>query len=143
MIGVDTNFLIQIALAELPGHQTARSLLAREVELRGERVALVPLVISEFIHAATDPRRFTHPLPPARAVHEARQWWDAVDTIRIHPTDDAMSQFFDWMIRYQLGRQRILDTLLAATLHTAGVRRLFTSNPDDFRIFGVFELLVP
>ena len=54
-----------------------------------------------------------------------------------------MSLFFDWMLRYQLGRKRILDTMLAATLHTAGVRRFFTSNPDDFRVFGVFELLVP
>jgi hypothetical protein len=33
--------------------------------------------------------------------------------------------------------------LLAATLHRHGVRRLLTSNPDDFRVFGVFELIVP
>ncbi len=42
-----------------------------------------------------------------------------------------------------LGRKRILDTQLAATLHRHGVRRLLTSNPDDFRVFGVFELIVP
>ena len=29
-----------------------------------------------------------------------------------------MSLFFDWMLRYQLGRKRILDTMLAATLKT-------------------------
>ncbi|HMJ89218.1 MAG TPA: hypothetical protein VK530_05355 [Candidatus Acidoferrum sp.] len=47
------------------------------------------------------------------------------------------------MNRFQLGRKRILDTQLAAILHTAGVHRLFTSNPRDFEVFGVFELLVP
>ena len=73
MIGVDTNFLIQLALAELPGHQAARDLLTREVALHAEQLALVPLVVSEFVHAVTDARRFTSPLTAARAVLEARQ----------------------------------------------------------------------
>jgi hypothetical protein len=54
-----------------------------------------------------------------------------------------MRLYHEWMRTYQLGRKRILDTMLAANLHVAGVRRLFTSNPDDFRVFGTFELLVP
>lgn len=58
-------------------------------------------------------------------------------------TPQAMELYFEWMTRHQLGRKRILDTILAATLHVADVRRLFTLNPADFRVFGVFELLVP
>jgi len=44
--------------------------------------------------------------------------------------------------RHQLGRKRILDTQLAATLWSAGIQRLVTSNPVDFRLLG-FEALVP
>ena len=36
----------------------------------------------------------------------------------------------------------ILDTQYAALLHTHGVKRLFTNNADDFRVFGVFELVM-
>ncbi len=44
--------------------------------------------------------------------------------------------------RFQLGRKRILDTQLAATLWSAGIQRLVTSNPADFKLLG-FETLVP
>jgi len=42
-----------------------------------------------------------------------------------------------------LGRKRILDTHLAAILHTRGVRRLLTSNPADFTVFRVLETVTP
>ena len=48
----------------------------------------------------------------------------------------------EWLQRHQLGRKRILDTQLAATLWSAGIQRLVTSNPADFRLVG-FEALVP
>jgi hypothetical protein len=48
-----------------------------------------------------------------------------------------------WLRQFALGRKRILDTHLAAVLHGAGVQRLLTSNPDDFAVFGVFELIKP
>jgi hypothetical protein len=46
------------------------------------------------------------------------------------------------MVEFQLGRKRILDTQYAALLHAHGVRRLLTNNPDDFRVFGVFEIVM-
>jgi hypothetical protein len=59
------------------------------------------------------------------------------------PESPAIPQWLEWMRAYRLGRKRTLDSQLAATLTTAGIRRLLTLNPDDFRIFGAFELLVP
>jgi hypothetical protein len=47
------------------------------------------------------------------------------------------------MRQFNLGRKRILDTHLAAILHTSGVRRLLTSNPADFAVFGVLETVTP
>ncbi len=46
-----------------------------------------------------------------------------------------------WRARHQLGRKRLLDTLLAATFHHAGVRRMVTNNERDFRELGVFKIV--
>ena len=59
------------------------------------------------------------------------------------PTPESLRQTFRWMRQFSLGRKRILDTHLAAVLHTAGARRLLTSNPGDFTVFGVLEMVVP
>ncbi len=61
----------------------------------------------------------------------------------IEPTNASMAQTLTWMRQFRLGRKRILDTQLAAMLHTGGVYRLLTSNPGDFTIFGVFEMIAP
>jgi hypothetical protein len=45
------------------------------------------------------------------------------------------------MHTFRLGRKRLLDTLLAATYHRAGVVRLATTDWRDFRGYGVFEVL--
>jgi hypothetical protein len=42
------------------------------------------------------------------------------------------------MARHGLGRKRVLDTLLAASFHTAGVKSILTLNPADFDVFGQF-----
>ena len=77
----------------------------------------------------------------SEALAAGRYWWEADETDQLHPAPKSVAVFFDWMTRHRLGRKRILDTLLAATLHEAGVKSLLTLNPDDFRIFGCFELL--
>jgi predicted nucleic acid-binding protein len=99
-------------------------------------------MLAEFTHVVTDPRRFQKPLTPEEAIAKARFWWSAAEVRQLFPTNESTVLFLDWMQRHQLGRKRILDTQLAATLWTAGVRRIFTSNPADFQIFGL-QPLVP
>ena len=76
---------------------------------------------------------------------EAIQWIEdflANSTVSlIHPTDETMRLTLAWMKQFQLGRKRILDTHLAAALHTNGIRRLMTANPADFKVFSVFEIV--
>jgi len=65
---------------------------------------------------------------------------------RIHllqPTPASTHLTMEWIKRFALGRKRILDTHLAAVLHTAGINRLLTSDPGDFAVFGVFEIITP
>jgi predicted nucleic acid-binding protein len=59
----------------------------------------------------------------------------------IEPNRAATEQTLRWMRQFNLGRKRILDTHLAAVLHTAGVKRLMTSNPADFTVFGTLQTI--
>ena len=45
------------------------------------------------------------------------------------------------MIEFKLGRKRILGRQYAALLYAHEVGRLLTNNGDDFRVFGVFEIV--
>jgi len=143
MIGVDTTFLLELAISDLEAHARARELFTKIAPSFTRPLVLTPLVINELIHAATDPKRFRNPISVSAATEFARAWWNAKHVVRLHETHASVTLFLRWMDDFQLGRKRLLDTQLAATYHIAGVRTLLTSNPDDFKVFGVFELLVP
>ena len=143
MIGVDTTFLVQLELRELPAHQPAHALLRREVLDPEVPIALAPQVLAEFIHVVTDPRRFQRPLTADAALAKARYWWQAAEVQPVFPTAESTALFLEWMRLHRLGRKRILDTQLAATLWVAGVRRLLTSNPADFQLFTGLEPVSP
>ena len=112
--GLDTSFLIAAEIVEHPEHAAARDTLARLLGA-GDQVALAPQVLAEFIHVATDARRFAQPLTIQAAQQVGLQWWTARDAVRVFPDEQATLRFLDWLQQHALGRKRLLDTLLAAT----------------------------
>jgi predicted nucleic acid-binding protein len=142
MTGLDCNILAQLAVAD---HSlNAKTLAAVHAETaRGVRLVLPSLVVNEFLHVVTDPRRFS----PALTMSEALDWIEdflANSSIGlIEPTKGTTEQTLKWIRQFNLGRKRILDAHLASILHTHGVRRLLTSNPGDFTVFGVLEIVSP
>lgn len=142
MIGLDCNILLQLAFDEHPAHEKTLSAVRTET-LQSAKLVCSSSVITEFLHVVTDARRFS----PALTMPEALEWTDWFllnpKVQLVAPTNDSLRQTLDWMRQFNLGRKRILDTHLAASLHTAGVGRLLTSNERDFQIFGVFEIVTP
>ena len=142
MTGLDCNILVQLALADHPTHVATVAAVRTELEL-GDPLVFPSLVVTEFLHVITDARRFNPPLTMTQAL----DWIEAVvadpDLRQLEPTPGSLRQTLRWMRQFNLGRKRILDTHLAAVLHTAGVRRLLTSNPADFAVFGVLETVTP
>jgi hypothetical protein len=59
----------------------------------------------------------------------------------VFPNEAATQQFLAWLGQFSLGRKRLLDTLLAATYHQAGIRSILTTNPSDFATFGLFNCI--
>jgi predicted nucleic acid-binding protein len=140
--GVDTSFLVAAELGEHTHHAAVRSMIARLIS-RGDRLALAPQVLAEFIHAATDSKRFRAPLEMSHAHSLASRWWTAREVEKVYPTAAATQQFLDWMVIHRLGRKRLLDTMLAATYLHAGIYSLVTLDTRDFNIFGCFQIFHP
>lgn len=143
MIGADTSFLIPLAIEEHQFHRSALQLFAEVRASTDARVAVVPLVLSEFVHAVTDPKRFELPLSMLEAIGWVEDFLALTEVVLLEQQPAGIFRWLQWMGDYRLGRKRVLDTMLAASLQAAGVGRLLTANPADFRVFDVFELLVP
>jgi predicted nucleic acid-binding protein len=62
---------------------------------------------------------------------------------RIFPDESTLGLFFEWMDHFRLGRKRILDTFLAATYVSHGIRRILSTDAEGFRLFGALEVLHP
>lgn len=140
--GVDTTFLVELEVAGHPHHQAARDRLTGLLSL-GDSLAIAPQVLAEFVHVVTDPKRFSEPLTMDQALARSRTWWDAQEVVRTFPSDDSCRLFLQWMVEYRLGRKRLLDTLLAATYFSQGVRSILSTNARDYSVFGCFEVITP
>lgn len=142
MIGLDCNILVQLAFAEHTANAKSQAMVKAEIE-SGVDLVFPSLVITEFLHIATDGRRFSPPFTMPEAVAWIQEFMTNPAVRLLEPTKASLDQTLQWMKQFDLGRKRILDTHLAAILHTNGVRRLLTSNPSDFTVFGVLETVTP
>lgn len=142
MIGLDCNILVQLAFADHPANANTLAAVQKETGA-GSKLVFPALVVNEFLHVATDARRFVPPLTMTEALDWIEDFLANPMVEMLAPTKASVDQTFRWMRSFNLGRKRILDTHLAAVLHTNGVRRLLTSNPGDFTIFAVLETVTP
>lgn len=139
MIGLDTTVLLTHEIKEAPGHEAIRAHIRTACRSGRSLFAISPQVLQEFVHVATDSRRFKIPLTMDQALERSRFWWESTEVVQCHPGGKAWEQAWTWMEKFRLGRKRILDTYLAATYHERGIKHLATTNTIDFSVFGVFE----
>jgi predicted nucleic acid-binding protein len=102
--GLDTGFLVAAEVAEHADHSNARGVL-NDLVAAGDRIAIAPQVLAEFIHVVTDLRRFAQPLDMAQARSVAEQWWTANEVDHVFPNDAATQQFLAWLQQFSLGQQ--------------------------------------
>ena len=140
LIGIDTSFLLAHTLQEHENHKSARTLLASLLE-KGQKIALCPIVVDEFLHVVTDPKRFRKPVTMATALTIAETWIRSRESEYFPPSEDSALLQLKWLREYRLGRRRIHDTSIAAIYATHGVRQILTNNVSDFETFGMFEIL--
>jgi predicted nucleic acid-binding protein len=140
LIGVDTSFLVALAVRDHPAHRASWKLFENEILGRAGSMAVAAQALAEFCHVVTDARRFERPLEMGEALELCEQWWNAQECRPVLSDAEAGALFLTWMRDHRLGRKRLLDTLLAAGYYVAGVRRLATTDWRDFTVYGVFEI---
>jgi predicted nucleic acid-binding protein len=143
IIGIDTDALVHWAMQGATHHRAVRRFIDTEVAKRGSRLGLTPQVLHEALHVCTDRRRFENPLEMTAAISLLRDLWDGKETVRVSPAATTFHRTLELLESLGLGRKRILDTALAATLEAAGIKRLATLNAQDFRIFSFLEVVDP
>ena len=141
MIGVDTSFLVALAIREHPSHRGSLTLFEQEIQGGEGTMALASQVLAEFCHVVTDPRRFERPLEMSDALDLCELWWNARECRQVTVDAEVGALFLTWMREFRLGRKRLLDTLLVATYYRSSVIRLAATDWRDFERYGVFEVV--
>ena len=141
--GVDTNVLV---CAHVPGfaqHAAARAFLRARLDRPDASLAVTPMVLRELVHVITDARRFDPPVPMGEALEVARRYLGRSNVECLAVDEEATARALELLEQHQLGRRRVADCLLAATLLRHGVTELATYNADDFRLFAGLTVVTP
>jgi len=141
--GIDSNVLVYAHIPSLAFHAPVRALLLDQLRRTDIRLAVTPLCLHEFVHVVTDPKRFAPPVTMSEAIAVVRGYLDRSNVDCIASDQKAMIRAVDLLEHHQLGRNRIADTLLAATFLENGVVELITCNKTDFEIFEDLSLIDP
>jgi predicted nucleic acid-binding protein len=106
-------------------------------------LVVTALVLQEFVHVITDARRFDPAAFVSEAIAIARGYLDRTNVECLTIDDRSCRAAFDFQERHRLGRRRMADCLLAATLLGHGVHRLATFNTRDFSLFAPLTAFEP
>jgi predicted nucleic acid-binding protein len=141
-LGIDTDVLVGWAVPGAIQHERVAPWLGRQLEA-GVRLALAPQVLYELIHVVTDRRRFEAALSMEDAVAWVEELCRSEGAEGLPTPPQVVPRALSLLRQHRLGRKRILDTALAATLEAAGVKKLATLNGRDFEIFPFLEVIAP
>ena len=142
-LGLDSNVLIYAQIPSMLAHNAVRSFMLKQLANPETQLIVTPAILHEFVHIVTDSRRFEPPVSMFEAIAIARNYLGRTN-VRCLATDEAALQLaLELMERHRLGRQRLADSLFAATLLINGVHELITCNPADYRIFPQLHLIDP
>lgn len=141
--GVDSNVLVYRQFSDLPQSASVDAFFEDHIYNGRNFIALTPTVLFEFLHIVSDKRRFERPLTFAQALDRGEQIWHGKEVVRLELTETTVTATIDLLREYRLGRNRILDTALAATLLNNNISHLLTANVDDFTVFPFLKVINP
>jgi predicted nucleic acid-binding protein len=106
-------------------------------------LVVTALVLQEFVHVISDARRFDPPVSMSEAIAIAKGYLARTNVECLTIDDTSCRVAFEFLERHRLGRKRMADCLLAATLLDRGVHRLATFNTRDFSLFAPLMAFEP
>ncbi|MBI3926371.1 MAG: PIN domain-containing protein [Armatimonadetes bacterium] len=142
-VAVDTNILIYAQFPAFAEHAGAHAAVERLLADRSGRMVLTVAILHELVHVVTDSRRFEPPLSMAEAIRMVRAYLGRLNVRIVHSDEIDLANALALLEEHGLGRQRVADTLLAATLRRYSVNTLWTGNVRDFQVFPFLEAIDP
>ena len=140
MTGIDTTWLVDLEVKESPRHDGAKMLFETWRKEQNALLYVYHHVFYEFLHIVTDPARFDEPLSIDRAIEKVWFWVEQERVRVLYPGDASLKRSLMWMTAFRLGRKRLIDTQMTAAYAEEGVTEIWSANPGNFALFGVFEL---
>jgi predicted nucleic acid-binding protein len=141
--GLDTNVLVYTHMPSLKDHERVRTYLSSQLNQSDTILVVTPSILHEFVHVVTDGKRFEPPVAMSEALAIARLYLRRTNVECLAMTEESLFYALELLERYNLGRKRIADTLLVATLHQNNVSELITCNPRDFEVFEDLKVIDP
>lgn len=145
MICLDTTFLIDLYWLNSPRHSNAVNLFNKLADEKGkyknEEILVYYNCFNEFIHVITDSRRFEDALSMKEALAITEQWRNLERVRIVFPDETSYGRALTWLSIYNLGRNRLNDTNMAACYASQGASKIVTANPKDFEILEVLECI--
>ncbi|MGE0491461.1 MAG: type II toxin-antitoxin system VapC family toxin [Vulcanimicrobiota bacterium] len=142
-VAVDTNLLIYAQFPAFSEHEMSLAALQALLSDRTRRMVVTVSILHEMVHVVTDSRRFDPPLSMAQAIGEARLYLGRSNVRVLHSDEIDLVNALALLEEHKLGRHRVADSLLAATLRRYQVRTLWTRNIRDFRLFPFLDVSDP
>jgi toxin-antitoxin system PIN domain toxin len=140
---VDTNVLVYAHIASFPEHPAAKRHLEAFLAEPDSSLVVVPLVLHELVQVITDGRRFEEPVSMPEAIAVARLYLNRSNVQCVEIGAESVGRALALLETHQLGRKRIADALLAATLLEHGVFELITNNEAHFQVFEEITCVNP
>lgn len=138
-IGIDSNFFVDLDEPLSPRHEKVTKMFD-EWRMSENDLFIFYHVFLEYLHVITDPKRVKIPLTMKQALDRVDYWQSHSRIKVIYPDEKDFSLCECWLKTYNLGRNRLIDTLIAASYYNNGITEIWTSNPKDFEIFEEFEV---
>ena len=140
MTGIDSCFLIDLYWQDSPRNKNARALYSEIANDENIQIGIFHNCFNEFLHVITNPKRFENSFSIKEAIEVIDFWCDIDRVTVLYPDDTVFKRTLAWMNMYNLGRNRINDTQMAACYLSNNISSIITANPKDFEIFRCFEI---
>ena len=137
---IDANVLVYAMDADAPQHAASRALLESARD-RSATLYVTSQIICEFYSIVTNSRRVSKPRSPAETITAIS---GLLAFLRVLPVPAYMVEGLVRLLRrHPVSGGEIFDLQIVATMKANGIRRIYTSNTDDFEAFSELEVVTP
>jgi predicted nucleic acid-binding protein len=139
---LDTNVLVYAHDSTSTYQRSAAELVRKALSGQFEAVLSIQN-IGELYSVLTSRKRVKKPLVPREARNICKLYLDAAEISKLNPDEKALVRALELASEENIVGGDFFDCLLAATMESAGIKKIYTENISDFEKFGFLEVVSP